>query len=220
MPIPTKYLADFEECSLYHVYNRTNNKELLFINDENRRFFLQQYKIFIAPFADTICWSLLPNHFHILIKTKSHDAIRLFLLAQPYNKLTRAEKNYTENKITFSELIEHAFKRFFQSYALAFNKTNNRKGNLFYKPFKRISIEKDTQFTMTIIYIHANAAKHGIVKDFALYKWSSWQTIISSKSTSLLRDEVIEWFGSLAECIKMHRDLSAYYYDCDTSIED
>jgi hypothetical protein len=33
MPIPTKYLAEFAEGHLYHVYNRTNNKELLFLND-------------------------------------------------------------------------------------------------------------------------------------------------------------------------------------------
>ena len=41
---------------------------------------------------------------------------------------------------TFSILIEQTFKRFFQSYALAFNKQHHRKGNLFYKPFKRYSL--------------------------------------------------------------------------------
>ena len=36
MPIPNKYLADFEEDSIYHIYNRTNNKEKLFLSDDNR----------------------------------------------------------------------------------------------------------------------------------------------------------------------------------------
>jgi hypothetical protein len=61
--------------------------------------------------------------------------------------------NPEQAEITFSQLVEQTFKRFFQSYALAFNKQHNRKGNLFYKPFKRIKIEKDTQFTMALIYI-------------------------------------------------------------------
>jgi len=34
-----KYKADFVENELFHVYNRTNNNELLFKNDENRFFF-------------------------------------------------------------------------------------------------------------------------------------------------------------------------------------
>ena len=97
---------------------------------------------------------------------------------------------------------------------------HNRQGNLFYKPFKRVKIENDAQFTMAIIYIHANAMKHGMVKDFTAYPWSSWQTIISNQSTSLARKEIIEWFGSLEICIKAHKELTIYYFDCAVAIED
>jgi hypothetical protein len=44
MPIPEKYIADFEEGEIYHVYNRTNNREQLFLTDENRSFFLRRKK--------------------------------------------------------------------------------------------------------------------------------------------------------------------------------
>lgn len=220
MPIPQKYLADFEENGIYHIYNRTNNKEALFLNDENRLYFLKKYKEFLSPFADTFCWCLLPNHFHLLLKIKSYQTILWFLTAKPVQELTVTEKRFIENKITFSELIEHVFKRFFQSYALSFNKIEDRTGNLFYKPFKRIKIDKDSQFTMAIIYIHANAMKHGLAKDFTAYQWSSWHTITSGQPTALLRKEVIEWFGGLSECIKAHQELSVYYYDCDIAIED
>jgi putative transposase len=103
---------------------------------------------------------------------------------------------------------------------LAFNKQHNRKGNLFYKPFKRVKIEKDTQFTMALIYIHANATKHGLAKDFASHKWSSWHSITSKSPTSLLSDEVINWFGSLEVCIKAHEELAATYYNCEVAIEE
>jgi len=120
---------------------------------------------------------------------------------------------------TFSQLIENTFKRFFQSYSLAFNRQHCRQGNLFYKPFKRVRIENDTQFTMAVIYIHANAAKHKLVKDFTAYEWSSWHSIISNQPTSLLRDEIIKWFGNLEVLIKTHKEMAAYYYDCTVAIE-
>ena len=121
---------------------------------------------------------------------------------------------------TFSILIEQTFKRFFQSYALAFNKQHHRKGNLFYKPFKRVRIKNDTHFTMAVIYIHANAAKHTLIKDFTAYPWSSWHSIISNSPTLLLRNEIIEWFGSLEIFIKTHKELAAFYYNCEIALED
>src|SRR6185437_5989232 len=158
MPIPEKYIADFEEDEIYHVYNRTNNKEKLFLTDENRVFFLRRYKEMLAPFVDTYCWNLLPDHFHLLIRIKSEKLIIDYLQCKPNEALTATERRFLASRvanlskvgnpgnreITFGELIEQAFKRFFQSYALAFNKQHNRHGNLFYKPFKRVKIENDS----------------------------------------------------------------------------
>lgn len=220
MPIPVKYLADFEEGSIYHIYNRTNNKEALFLSDENRLFFLKRYKELLSPFTDTYCWCLLSNHFHLLIKIKPDSNIRGYIKSKAIKEITITEKNFMAGKATFSELIEHVFKRFFQSYALAFNKMHNRQGNLFYKPFKRVRIDKASQFTMAMIYIHANALKHGLVKNFTDYAWSSWHTIVANKQTSLAKNEVIEWFGSFELCKKAHHELSKYYYDCEVAIED
>ena len=233
MPIPEKYLVNFEEGCIYHIYNRTNNKELLFLTDENRRFFLYKFKEILSPFTDVFCWCLLPNHFHFLVRIKTEKSIYAFLQNKQNAELTITEKRVLEQRvanlskvgnskpyINFSELIEHSFKRFFQSYALAFNKMHGRRGNLFYKPFKRVKIEKDTQFTMAIVYIHANAVKHGLVKNFTTYPWSSWHSILSNQQTTLVREEVIDWFGSLEKCISAHKSLAAYYYDCEVAIED
>lgn len=231
MPIPTKYLADFEEAGIYHVYNRTNNKDLLFMSDDNRLFFLKRYKELIAPFTDTYCWCLLPNHFHLLIKIKSEADIKTYLQQKLKEELTPTEKKFLEagitklwkignTAVTLCELIEQSFKRFFQSYALAFNKQHKRRGNLFYKPFKRVKIDKDTQFTMAVVYINANAAKHKLVSDFTTYPWSSWKSIISNQPTSLLRNEIKEWFGNMETCIKTHKEMATYYFNCEVAIED
>jgi hypothetical protein len=268
MPIPEKYLADFQGGEIYHVYNRTNNKENLFVTDENRTFFLKRYKEIVASFVDTFCWNLLPNHFHLLIRIKSEEAIIAYLESKPTEALTGTERKFLrsgqrvanlssaesprrvanlskvgnpespdstkvdnpdsspnvgttgDKEITVSELIEQTFKRFFQSYALAFNKQHKRQGNLFYKPFKRVKIESDSQLTMAIIYVHANAAKHNLVKDFIDHPWTSWHSLMSGKPTSLSRDEIIKWFGSIELCIKTHLELAETYYNCEIEIED
>lgn len=82
------------------------------------------------------------------------------------NQVPETDRKFMKGEITVGELVEHTFKRFFQSYALAFNKVNNRKGNLFYQSFRRILVEKESQFTSNITYIHLNPVKHGLTDDF------------------------------------------------------
>jgi len=94
MPISEKYLADFEEEEIYHVYNRTNNMEKLFLTDENRPFFLKRYKEIISPFADTFCWNLLPNHFHLLIRIKSEKLVIGHLQTKAVEALTITERKF------------------------------------------------------------------------------------------------------------------------------
>ena len=220
MPIPSKYLAEFNENDLYHIYNRTNNREALFQSPENYLFFLRKYDDYLHGVLDTFCWCLLPNHFHFLVRIKPEQHIYKYIKTKEYRLQTPSEKLFLDKKLLLSELIERAFKRFFQSYSMAFNKQYNRQGNLFYKPFKRIEVDKDSQFTQTVVYIHANSLKHQLVKDFTLYKWSSWQSILSESPTRLLRSELLEWFGGKELFIKSHKDLSQYYYASDTAIED
>jgi REP element-mobilizing transposase RayT len=227
MPIPNKYLVDFVENNIYHVYNRTNNKEKLFVNDGNRLFFLKQYAKYISPIADTFCWCLLPNHFHFLIRVKPEEEIVNSLKSRAVRHsdsgnlvLNKTEKAFLGKVKNLSELIEFYFKSFFQSYSLAFNKANNRSGNLFHSPFKRIEILKESQFTQTIVYIHANPFKHKIINDFTKYDWSSYKSFFSNKPTLLCKQEILDWFGSLNKFEEIHLANSAYYYNTDILIED
>ncbi|MDV7394528.1 hypothetical protein RZS08_24310, partial [Arthrospira platensis SPKY1] len=63
MPVSDKYLAKLVPGHFFHVYNRTNNKELLFLDDEDRSRFLLSYFYYLSPMVDTFAYCLLPNHF-------------------------------------------------------------------------------------------------------------------------------------------------------------
>jgi REP element-mobilizing transposase RayT len=220
MPINSKYLADLTEENIYHVYNRTNNKELLFRTDKDRFRFLIKYDQYLAPYWDTYCWSLLPNHFHWLVRIKTIDDLKKMLHLKKSKELDKIEKQFLDSQISTEILLENACQRFFTSYAMGYNCTYDRKGNLFHRPFKRIEVVRETQFTQAVVYIHANPLKHNIVTNFMEYEWSSWKTIMSEGPTTLLRQELIDWFGSKKLLIKAHRDLSVYYYESEIAIEE
>lgn len=219
MPVSPKYFADFNENGIYHVYNRTNNYERLFINDDNRQYFLNQFYKYLSSFLDTYCWCLLPNHFHALVKIKPESLIRESLNKIEPRTIYISEKRFLTGEICVSELVEGAFKRFFQSYALAFNKVHNRSGNFFNKPFKRVEVSEDSYLTQIVIYIHANPVKHGLVQDFSNYYWSSWNSYLSNAPSKLLREDVLEWFGGKDAFIKAHHELTKYYYEAGGAID-
>jgi putative transposase len=220
MPIHAKYLADFEEMGLYHVYNRTNNVELMFLNDQHRIYFLNRYANIVSPFVDTFAYSLLPNHFHLLIRVKTKQDIVAYLNHKTPVEQTISEKNFLAETIPLSELLELTFKRFFQSYAQAFNKDIKRKGNLFVKPFKRVLIKDEKHFFQTVIYIHANVVKHKILNDFTIYKWSSWNAILQAESSFLSCQEILEMFGGRKDFIEIHEAQAPKYFDYVSKMED
>ncbi|MDM8520344.1 hypothetical protein QUF64_09880 [Anaerolineales bacterium HSG6] len=53
----------------YHIYNRGNNRENLFVERRNYPYFLKLYAHHIQPIAETYAYCLLPNHFHFAIRT-------------------------------------------------------------------------------------------------------------------------------------------------------
>jgi REP element-mobilizing transposase RayT len=55
-----------EPGSYYHIFNRGNNREYIFREDANYRFFLERYKKYLTPHVNTYAYCLMSNHFHLL----------------------------------------------------------------------------------------------------------------------------------------------------------
>lgn len=176
---------NFVEGEFYHIYNRGNSKQEIFLDDQDRDRFIKLLYLCNSTksirFREDIvdrkidafdfdrgsqiisigAWVLMPNHFHIYITprgTLGDDSISIFM-----NKLSTA-------------------------YSMYFNKKNERTGKLFEGAFKSVHIKDDEQAKYNFSYIHLNPVKlidsqwknDGIknisktLKFLDQYKWGSY----------------------------------------------
>jgi REP element-mobilizing transposase RayT len=163
----------------YHIYNRGNNKENIFLEEKNYQYFLSLYQKYIMSYVDTFAYCLLPNHFHLLLRVKT----------SPVSNLSRQ------------------FSHFFNAYAKAFNKAYNRTGSLFQKNFQRRLITSEPYLYQVLGYIHVNPQRHGFIEDFRKYPYSSYQILLSKNDTFLTRYKVIHWFGGAKQYKEFHKNI-------------
>jgi putative transposase len=193
----------------YHLFSRAVGNEKLFLSPENYLFFLQKLKQHTSGVCDLYCYSLLPNHFHLFSKIKEETA-----LIQHFQEIKKKKFELLQHDL--SNFIMERFSNFLNSYTKAFNKVNKRKGALFMDYLKRSKVNEAGDFTSFIWYVHKNAEHHQLVKSIGEWKCDSYHSLISQSPTSLLRSEVIEWFGSREEFIKFHQqtiDPKTNFYD-------
>ena len=186
--------------SYYHMYNRANGNEQLFLNDGNYRFFLQKYTEYILPIAHTYCYCLMPNHFHFLIKIKTEDELLNYFKLKPLPIKTLQGFETLEGlamQQLISKLLTQQFSHLFNSYTQAFNKQNNRKGSLLMHPYKRKLITNYAYLYKLVHYIHYNPIDAKLCNKLEDWKFSSYKAIISDETTALNKHEVIEWFNDL-----------------------
>lgn len=165
-----------------------NNRENLFYSSANYEYFIRLYAEYLDPVVATYAFCLLPNHFHLLVQTKS-------IVVSPAGETTKTKK---------MNPVSLAFQRFFTAYSQAINIQERRSGSLFQKPFKRLEITSTRQLANLTHYIHTNPQKHGIIDNFRQYPWSSYDRIIRDKPSKLKKEEVLQWFRNKENYVNYH----------------
>lgn len=171
----------------YHVYNRGVEKRKIFSKPYDEERFVQmllyyqrqgpkpsfsahkssQVENLIArpKIVEIICYSLMPNHFHFLLKQVADNGISEFI-----GKLTN-------------------------SYTKYFNTKYDRVGPLLQGPFKAKLIETDEQLLHMSRYIHLNALMASLVKSLEDYQYSSYREYIGlSKEVTCFKDPILGFF--------------------------
>jgi REP element-mobilizing transposase RayT len=232
MAFTEHYFTQFEFDKFYHIYNRGIDKKPIFLNEDNYHFFIRKYQKYIWPVAETVAYCLMGNHFHFIIKIRSLD--ELAALPQKPERFVLVGANGPEWKrdataatdapdlTTFEKLsnlrgstptaepadchsvVYPQFKKLFQSYAMAFNKQQNRCGTLFQTPFKRALINSEDYLRDVIRYVHKNPVQHNMVLQIEQWHWSSYNLILQNEFTWLRQSTVMELFGHKMMFINYH----------------
>ncbi|TVR35515.1 MAG: transposase [Balneolaceae bacterium] len=163
-----KYGKPFEAREYYHIYNSAVGKESLFLSRENYEYFLKRFHFYTRDVLSTFSFCLLKNHFHFLIQI---------------------------SETVSNEEVSEQLRKFFISYAKAFNREQRRRGTLFNKHLKRVKIENNEQLIWTVYYIHRNPVHHFVTTDYKSYRWSSYQIFLSEKPSKLKRNYVFNLFS-------------------------
>ena len=179
----------FEEGQYYHIYNRGNNKENVFIEEKNYNYFLEKLKKYIVPIADIYAYCLLKNHFHIVLRIKDKEDI--------------PER--------FKQKIHLPFSNLFNAYSKSINKAYNRTGSLFQEHLQRNRIENENYLQQLIIYVHLNPVNHKFTEHFETYLHSSYRSYLSDRQSSIDRKFILELFDGLENFKSYHDERRIIY---------
>jgi REP element-mobilizing transposase RayT len=154
--MPCRSLS-FLSGNYYHIFNRGNNRQRIFLEDQNYRFFLKQFQDYFDPEAiELIAHCLMPNHYHMLV--------------------------HLQKEIDFSNLM----RSFSTSYVKSFNSWHKRSGHLFEGNFRARLIDEDRYLTHLCRYIHLNPVTAAFVQHPQDWKYSDYVQWISDPGSDIL----------------------------------
>ena len=107
----------------YHLFSRAVGNEKLFLVSENYLFFLQKLKHHTSSSCKIYCYSLLPNHFHLMVKIGDEATI-----IKHFEDVKKVGFQHLQHDIC--DFIMERFSNLLNSYTKAFNKMHKRKGAL------------------------------------------------------------------------------------------
>ena len=178
---------NFVPGNIFHIYNRGNNKENIFFDEQDYRAFLfrlglclgsteeelNKEKLISMPYSriritdmdknnfKLHVFCLMPNHFHLMVEQIGDISISNLML------------------------------KLCTSYAKYINKKYERVGHIFQDQFKAILIEDNSQLMWTSAYIHMNPVKDKLVKHPAEYLWSSYNDYANKRNLPIVNKELL-----------------------------
>ncbi len=151
--------------SYYHVYNRGCNREPIFRTDDNYRYLLSQMRKFLVDSSVAIiAYCLMPNHYHLLLRSDTDDGIPRFV------------------------------QRLFNSYSQAFNRQQKRHGTIFEGRARSIWVDDERYLLLLCRYIHLNPVAAGLVVSPEAWPYSNYLEWINKRQGILCDREFVETY--------------------------
>jgi len=165
---------EFFQNELYHIYNRGNNRQIIFFKPENYLYFLKKIRLFFLPHCDILAYCLMPNHFHFLIHSDERTVLTKLIGGSERNILSEGIRNILS------------------SYSQAINKQNGTTGSLFQQNTKAKPIVKgDRNYDLVCLhYIHQNPMTARLVKRMEDWPYSSFRDYCGFRNETFCNREL------------------------------
>ena len=183
----------FTSDNFYHIYNRGNDKQLIFLQERNYDYFLNKLKTEIRPLCSIIAYCLMPNHYHLLVYISDNDEAL--------------------NVIQNQSLLARKIGTMQSSYSQGINKQEKRTGSLFQQKSKAKILETTNYARTCLHYIHQNPIRAGIVKKMEDWKYSSFNVYLHN-------DESICNLKLTRELIDLTSDTERFYKESYEMIQE
>ena len=197
---------NFVNQNYYHLYNRGVAKQKIFSEandyihllkalgfylDDTRKTKLseiskEEFKIINItepkkPLVEILCFCLMPNHFHLLIKQLMDNGISTFV------------------------------RRSLDSYTRYYNRKHDRVGPLFQGRFKSVPVESEEYILHLSRYIHLNPFSNKLIAEAKEYPWSSYKYYLRNQRIRICHPKfLIDLIGSTQEYHKFIEDYKEY----------
>lgn len=188
----------------YHIFNRGNNKQMIFLNDGDRARFLFN----ILCFQSSTLISNLYREFEKALpssknKNEQHRVLRISedlkntVITDRFVELENFTLMPNHFHLTVHELEENGIARYMQrllnGYTKYFNTKYKKSGHLFQGPYKAVHISHDRQLLYLSAYIHRNPKELQKWSSNTMeYPWSSYQDYTKeNRWNELLQHDII-----------------------------
>jgi len=169
----TEYRA--AEGEYFHVYNRGVKKSDIFDSRENYSFFLTKLSTVAIPSElEVICFCLMPNHFHFILKQNAGEGISEFM------------------------------KALCNSYAKALNTQRRSSGHVFESKYKIKLIDSEDYLIWLSRYVHRNPKEAGLVGRCLDWDYSSFRDYVQKKRYPFLSADVVLAQFPSPECYRRY----------------
>lgn len=190
---------EFAADEYYHLYNRGNGKMDIFRDPQDYMNFLLRLCVllemprgalgirselgatklrlrldsFDAGTFSLVCYCIMPNHFHLLIRQNGDTLINKLIL------------------------------RLATSYSMYFNAKYAHVGHVFQDRFKAVHINDDKYLRHLSAYIHLNPRVAGLTRAASDWKYSSCSEYIDKKEGAVCeKDVILEQFSSSRDYLR------------------
>lgn len=157
--------------ALFHVMTRGNNKQEIFLDDQDRISFTARLRRIKSETAFQLyAYCLMSNHIHLLLRVKD---------------------------VSLSEIMQ----RLLTGYVREFNRKWDRRGRLFEDRFKWLHCQQDSYFRELVRYIHMNPVAAGLVEAPQLWPWTGYRELIDAERSDLIDASFVRSMIGPAEVI-------------------